>query len=88
MARKAKTKNPLDRFKTEDLGQIVAAILKVLNRAEDGKPLKLTSRKHIQLLFLACEILNESLARERKEELKAHRTKQRQTAGRQSKGIF
>ncbi len=88
MARKAKTKNPFDRFKTEDLQQLTDALLKVMNRAEDGKPLKLTSRKHVQLLFLACEVLNESLARERKEELKARRTKKRQTAGRQNKGIF
>jgi hypothetical protein len=84
MARRAKTKNPLDRFKTEDLQQIVDALLKVMNRADDGKPLKLTSRKHVQLLFLACEILNESLARERKEELKAAR----KTRKHQSKGIF
>jgi hypothetical protein len=82
MARKAKTKNPLDRFKTEDLRQIVDALLKVMNRADDGKPLKLTSRKHVQLLFLACEILNESLVRERKEELKeARRTRKRQSKG-------
>jgi len=88
MASKARSKNPLDRFKLEDLGQIVPAILTTLNRVEDGKPLKLTSRKQVQLLFLACEVLNESLARERREELKARRTKKRQTAGRQSKGIF
>jgi hypothetical protein len=88
MASKARSKNPLDRFKTEDLGQIVAAILTTLNRAEDGKPLKLTSRKQCLTLFLACEVLTELLARERKEELKARRTKKRQTAGRPSKGIF
>jgi len=88
MGRKAKTKNPLDRFKTEDLRQIVDAILKVLRRAEDKKPLDLTSRKEYVILILACEVLNELLARERKEELKARRTKKRQTAERPSKGIF
>ena len=84
----SKRQNPLDRFKLKDLGQIVPAILTTLNRAEDGKPLKLASRKQVQLLFLACEVLNELMARERKEELKARRTKKRQTAGGQSRGIF
>jgi hypothetical protein len=83
MARKARKQNLLDRFKTEDLGQIVAAILTALNRAEDGEPLRLTSRKQCQMIFLACEVLNESLARERREELK----ETRRTRKRQSKGI-
>ena len=84
MARKARSKNPFDRFKTEDLGQIVTAILTTLNRAEDGKRLKLTSRKQCQMLFLACEVLTESLARDRKEELK----ESRRTRKRQSKEVF
>ena len=80
MARKAKTKNPLDRFKLTELQHIVDAILKVLRRAEDKKPLDLTSKKEYVLLILACEVLTELLARERKEELKeARRTRKRKS---------
>ena len=84
MARKARTKNPLDRFKLAELQQIVDAILKVLRRAEDKKPLDLTSKKEYVLLILACEILNHLLSRERREE----RNAARRTCKRQSKGPF
>ena len=84
MARKAKTKNPLDRFKLAELQEIVDGILKVLRRAEDKKPLDLTSKKEYVLLILACEVLTELLARERKEELK----EARRTRKRQSKEVF
>jgi hypothetical protein len=83
MAIKAKSKNPLDRFKLAELREIVDGILKVLRRAEDKKPLDLTSKKEYVLLIIACEVLNNLLAREKAEERKAARRTKRQ-----SKGIF